>query len=308
MNYTLNQLEIFLKVATTGSVTKAAEAMHLTQPAVSIQLKNFQAQFDIPLTEVIGRNIYITDFGKEIAHAAETILNQVYAINYKTHAYKGELIGRLKLSVVSTGKYVMPYFLSGFLGQHPAVELVMDVTNKSKVIDSLEQNEVDFSLVSILPTAMNTNKIDLLQNKLFLVGSGKPDINLKQTKRDLFKDLPLIYREPGSGTRQTMQRFFEKNNITVQKKMELTSNEAVKQAVMAGLGYSIMPLIGIKNELKNGELQIIPVKGLPIKTTWSLIWLKQKRHTHVAEALLDYIRKEKEYIIKEKFDWYEQYH
>ncbi len=308
MNYTLNQLEIFLKVATTGSVTKAAEAMHLTQPAVSIQLKNFQAQFDIPLTEVIGRNIYITDFGKEIAHAAETILNQVYAINYKTHAYKGELIGRLKLSVVSTGKYVMPYFLSGFLGQHPAVELVMDVTNKSKVIDSLEQNEVDFSLVSILPTAMNTNKIDLLQNKLFLVGSGKLDINLKQTKRDLFKDLPLIYREPGSGTRQTMQRFFEKNNITVQKKMELTSNEAVKQAVMAGLGYSIMPLIGIKNELKNGELQIIPVKGLPIKTTWSLIWLKQKRHTHVAEALLDYIRKEKEYIIKEKFDWYEQYH
>ncbi len=308
MNYTLNQLEIFLKVATTGSVTKAAEAMHLTQPAVSIQLKNFQAQFDIPLTEVIGRNIYITDFGKEIAHAAETILNQVYAINYKTHAYKGELIGRLKLSVVSTGKYVMPYFLSGFLGQHPAVELVMDVTNKSKVIDSLEQNEVDFSLVSILPTAMNIEKIDLLQNKLFLVGSGIPEINLKQTKRDLFKDLPLIYREPGSGTRQTMQRFFEKNNITVQKKMELTSNEAVKQAVMAGLGYSIMPLIGIKNELKNGELQIIPVKGLPIKTTWSLIWLKQKRHTHVAEALLDYIRKEKEYIIKERFDWYEQYH
>lgn len=307
MNYTLNQLEIFLKVANTGSVTKAAEALHLTQPAVSIQLRNFQAQFDIPLTEVIGRNIYITDFGKEIAAAAEAILNQVYAINYKAHAYKGDLIGRLKITVVSTGKYVMPYFLSGFLKQHPAVELVMDVTNKSKVIESLENNEVDFSLVSILPATLNTDKIDLLQNKLFLVGNTQLEMNLKQTKKDLFKDLPLIYREHGSGTRQTMQRFLEMNNIVVQKKMELTSNEAVKQAVMAGLGYSIMPLIGIKNELKNGELQIIPVKGLPIKTMWSLIWLKQKRHTHVAEALLDYIKKEKANIINEKFDWYEQY-
>lgn len=307
MNYTLNQLEIFLKVANTGSVTKAAEAMHLTQPAVSIQLKNFQAQFDIPLTEVIGRNIYITDFGKEIAQAAEAILNQVYAINYKTHAYKGELIGRLKLSVVSTGKYVMPYFLTGFLKQHPAVELIMDVTNKSKVIESLEQNEVDFSLVSILPTALNIDKIDLLQNKLFLVGNGQAQINTKQTKKELFEDLPLIFREPGSGTRYTMQRFIEKNNINVLKKMELTSNEAVKQAVMAGLGYSIMPLIGIKNELKNGALQIIPVKGLPITSMWSMIWLKQKRHTHVAEALLDYIRQEKGNIIKNHFDWYEQY-
>lgn len=307
MNYTLNQLEIFLKVAHTGSVTKAAEALHLTQPAVSIQLRNFQAQFDIPLTEVIGRNIYITDFGREIAVAAETILNQVYAINYKAHAYKGELIGRLKITVVSTGKYVMPYFLSGFIKQHPAVELVMDVTNKSKVIESLENNEVDFSLVSILPSTLNTDKIDLLQNKLFLVGSTQLELNLKHAKKELFKDLPLIYREQGSGTRQTMQRFLEKNNMVVQKKMELTSNEAVKQAVMAGLGYSIMPLIGIKNELKNGELQIIPVKGLPIKTMWSLIWLKQKRHSHVAKALLDYIRDEKEHIIKQKFGWYEAY-
>ena len=104
-----------------------------------------------------------------------------------------------------------------------------------------------------------------------------------------------------------MQSFLEKNNIVVQKKMELTSNEAVKQAVMAGLGYSIMPLIGIKNELKNGELQIIPVKGFPIKTMWSLIWLKQKRHTHVAQALLDYIAQEKQSIIKDRFDWYEKY-
>ena len=114
MNYTLNQLRIFLKVVQTESVTKAAEELFLTQPAVSIQLKNFQDQFDIPLTEVVGRKIYITDFGREIAEAAENIINHVHAINYKTLAYKGQLTGQLKISVVSTGKYVMPFFLSKF--------------------------------------------------------------------------------------------------------------------------------------------------------------------------------------------------
>lgn len=307
MNYTLNQLQVFLKIAQTKSVTKAAEELHLTQPAVSIQLKNFQAQFDIALTEVIGRNIYITDFGKEIASAAEAILDQVNAINHKMHAYNGELIGRLKLSVVSTGKYVMPYFLSGFIRENPAIELVMDVTNKSKVIESLEKNEVDFSLVSILPSALNVEKIDLLQNKLFLIGNNERLFNKKTYGKDLFTELPLIYREQGSGTGETMQRFIKSNNITVNKKMELTSNEAVKQAVIAGLGYSIMPLIGIKNELKNKELQIIPVKGLPIKTVWSLIWLKGKKHSHVASALLNHIKQEKASIIKNSFEWHDGY-
>lgn len=291
----LNQLQIFLKVAQTQSVTKAAEELHLSQPAVSIQLKNFQAQFDIALTEVIGRNIYITDFGKDIAEAAETILDHVNAINHKMHAYKGDLIGRLKISVVSTGKYVMPYFLSGFTRENPGIELVMDVTNKSKVIESLEQNMVDFSLVSILP------------NKLYLVGNRERVFNKTRNSNDLFKELPLIYREQGSGTGQTMQNFIQKNNISVQKKMELTSNEAVKQAVLAGLGYSIMPLIGIKNELKNKELQIIPMKGLPIKTVWSLIWLKGKKHSHVATALLNYIIQEKKNIIQNSFNWHEDY-
>ena len=111
MNYTLHQLQIFLKVTETTNITKAAEELHLTQPAVSIQLKNFQDQFAMPLTETIGRNIYITDFGHEIARAAEKILDQVYAINYKMQAYQGELIGRLKISIVSTGKYVYAILL-----------------------------------------------------------------------------------------------------------------------------------------------------------------------------------------------------
>jgi DNA-binding transcriptional LysR family regulator len=307
MNYTLHQLRIFLKIVQTQSVTKAAEELHLTQPAVSIQLKNFQDQFEIPLTEVLGRKIYITDFGKEIAVSAENILNQVYAINYKTLAYQGQLTGRLKISVVSTGKYVMPYFLTDFMKQHSGIELLMDVTNKNKVVESLESNEVDFALVSILPNSLEIAQMELMQNKLYLVGNTERKFNKAHKVNELFEDLPLIFREKGSGTRQTMENFIEKNKLSVLKKMELTSNEAVKQALLAGLGYSIMPLIGIKNELHNNELQIIPIKGLPITTTWRLIWLKAKKHSPVSLAFLKYLEAEKAQIVKNKFDWYEQY-
>jgi DNA-binding transcriptional LysR family regulator len=305
MNYTLNQLQIFLKVVKTKSVTKAAEELHLTQPAVSIQLKNLQDQFDIPLTEVVGRKIYITAFGHEIALAAEQIIEQVNAINFKTLAYKGQLSGRLKISVVSTGKYVIPFFLSDFVQANPGIQLEIDVTNKSKVIESLEQNETDFAMVSILPTNMNIEKIDLLSNKLYLIGNSEQQTNTKS--KNISQDLPLIFRENGSGTRQTMEKFILQNNFQVEKKLELTSNEAVKQAIIAGLGYSIMPLIGIRNELSNGELKIIPTKGLPIKTTWSLIWLKGKRRTAVSEAFLQHIQENRIKIIQDKFSWYENY-
>jgi DNA-binding transcriptional LysR family regulator len=307
MNYTLNQLQIFLKIVQTQSVTKASEELHLTQPAVSIQLKNLQDQFDIPLTEVIGRKIFITDFGREIAAAAENIINQVHAINYKTLAYKGQLSGRLKLAVVSTGKYIMPYFLTDFIRQHSGIDLLMNVTNKNQVVESLENNEVDFALVSILPLNLNIEKLDLLQNKLFMVGSAAAEVRKSVGVKELLKDMPLIFREKGSGTRQTMEVFIEKHNIKVEKKMELTSNEAVKQALLAGLGYSIMPLIGIRNELRNKDLQIFPVRSLPIKTMWSLIWLKGKKHSPVALSFLEHIKEKKEEIVHNKFSWYEKY-
>lgn len=307
MNYTLHQLLIFIKIVRTQSVTKASEELHLTQPAVSIQLKKFQDQFEIPLTEVVGRKIYITEFGHEIAKAAENIIDQVNAINFKTMSFKGQLIGSLKISIVSTGQYIMPYFLAGFMSKHAGIELMMDVTNKNSVIQSLENNEVDFALVSVLPANLNIEKKDLLQNKLYLVGKTPLSINKSSSGKDIFKDLPLIFREKGSGTRQTMENFFNKNNISVLKKMELTSNEAVKQALVAGLGYSIMPLIGIKNELQNKNLHIIPIKGMPIKTTWSLIWLKGKKHSPVSMAFLNYIESEKKNVVRDTFDWYEQY-
>ena len=303
MNYTLHQLHIFLKISELKSITKTSEALHLTQPAVSIQLRNFQDQFPIPLTEVVGRQLYITDFGVEIALAAEKILNEVHAINYKTLAYKGQLSGRLKISIVSTGKYVMPYFLSDFMKLHEGVELIMDVTNKTRVVESIEMNEVDFALVSVLPKKLKIDKVELMENKLFFVASNAIEIKKDVSKKDLFEKFPLIYREQGSATRNSMETFISKNKFSVRKKMELTSNEAVKQAVLSGLGFSIMPLIGIRNELKNKDLQIVPIKGLPINTVWNLIWLKSKKLSPVAIAYLDFLNLEKERIIKQKFAW-----
>jgi DNA-binding transcriptional LysR family regulator len=194
MNYTLHQLQVFLKITQTKSITKAAEELHLTQPAVSIQLRNFQDQFEIPLTEVIGRKLYVTDFGKEIALAAENIINEVYAINYKTQAFKGQLSGRLKLSVVSTGKYVMPYYLSEFMKNNVEVELEMDVTNKSKVVKSLKNNEIDFALVSILPNDITVESMPLMDNKLFLVGNRFTEINQGSSLLNYVSNQPLIYR------------------------------------------------------------------------------------------------------------------
>lgn len=298
MNFTLHQLQVFYKITQTKSITKAAEELHLTQPALSIQLKNFQQQFEIPLTEVIGRKLFVTDFGNEVALAAEKILNEVYAINYKTLAYKGQLTGRLKLSVVSTGQYVMPFFLSGFLNEHEGIELLMDVTNKSKVLESLERNEVDFALVSVLPLKPKVESIEIADNKLYLIGNSNRKFQKKPYSKTVFEELPLIYREEGSGTRVAMEQYIQKNKLPVRKKMELTSNEAVKQAVIAGLGYSIMPIIGIRNELKNGDLQIIPIQGFPIESKWHLIWVKNKKFSPVADEYLRFLKKNKQSISK----------
>lgn len=297
MDYTIHQLQIFLKVVKLKSITRASEALFMTQPAVSIQLKNFQNQFEIPLYEVLGRQLYITDFGKEIAEIAERVIEELNAINYKTKAYQGLISGKLTVSSASTGKYVIPYFLSEFLAKHAGIDLILDVTNKTRVLQSLKNNETDFALVSVLPENLEIEEEQLIENKLYLVS--------KQPKKH--EDQPLIYREEGSATRKAMEQYYSLRKGKQRKRMELTSNEAVKQAVIAGLGYSIMPLIGIKNELLNKQLYIIDTEGLPIKTEWRLIWLKGKRLSLVAQSFLDFIRTHKAAILENEFHWYLQF-
>jgi DNA-binding transcriptional LysR family regulator len=297
MNYTVNQLRVFLKVVETKSVTRASEELFMTQPAVSIQLKNFQDRFDIRLTELNGRRLHITEFGFEIAHIAERVFVELDELKYKTKEYEGVLTGRLRISSVSTGKYVIPFFLSDFLEEHTGIDLLLDVTNKSKVVESLKNNEIEFAIVSVLPNDLEVNEELLLENKLYLVG----------TKENYKKKKALIYREKGSATRQVMVDYFQKSNSDKRKKIELTSNEAVKQAVLAGLGHSILPVIGIRNELMEGSLKIIKKRGLPLKTDWRLIWLKNKKLSPVAKAYLDFVKRDKETILGKHFTGYEDW-
>jgi DNA-binding transcriptional LysR family regulator len=299
MNYTLHQLRIYLIVTETLSITKTAEKLNLTQPAISIQLKNFQDQFDYPLIEIINKKIQVTGLGKEIAIAAESIISEIDNINYKSQNYKNKIAGHLKIAIVSTGKYIMPYFLADYLKQNSAIDLTMDVTNYSKVLSSLLQYEIDFALISHDPDNIKFEKFDLIKNELFLVGNNDAITPLKGDKT--LTDTPFIFRETGSRTRLVMENFISKNNIKIKKKIELTSNEAVKQAVIAGLGYSIMPIIGIRNDIESGLLKIIPMKGLPIQTTWRLIWLKEKKLSPIAESYLNYLANEKDNIIQNYF-------
>jgi DNA-binding transcriptional LysR family regulator len=292
MNYTLHQLQIFLEVVKQKSITRAAEEMHMTQPALSIQIKNFQMQFDIPLIEIIGKKLYVTDFGEEIALIAQNITKEADLIKYKTKEYKGLYSGKLSISSASTGKYVIPFFLSNFLKKHTGVDLTLDVSNKSTVVKNLIENKIEFAFVSVLPDKVEVNQELLVENKLYLIGNTKK----------LNKKKPLIFREEGSATRLVMDNYYgtSKNR----KSIQLTSNEAVKQAVIAGIGYSVLPLIGIRNELLNNELHVIPSKGLPIITNWRIIWLKNKKLSPIGEEFLSYIRSSKKEIIQKNFQWY----
>jgi DNA-binding transcriptional LysR family regulator len=307
MNYTLSQLNIFLKVVQHESITKAAAELLLTQPAVSIQLKNFQAHFDLPLTQVVNRKLYVTDFGKEVAETAERILIEANEINYKTAAFKGKIAGQLKISVVSTGKYVIPYFLTDFLNAHPDIELKLDVSNKRQVISDLESNAVDFSLVSIMPEKLNLERISLMKNRLYLVGNMDFANSNFESINELPPDIPFIFREPGSATRIAMENFLNRQEIAFKKTLVLTSNEAIKQAVIAKLGVSIMPLIGIGNEILNKQLCIIPIKQLPLTSEWNLVWTKGKRMFPAAKAFIEFLEQEKDRIIAENFTWYNTY-
>lgn len=306
MKYTLHQLEVFCKIVEKQSVTKAAEELFMTQPAVSIQLKNLQNQFKIPLSEVIGRKIFITEFGMSLKEKASKILAQVEEIQHMALMYEGILAGELKFSSASTGKYVMPFLLSGFSTDYPGVNLQLDVTNKTKVIESLANNEIDFALVSVVPEHLEIEQLSLMENRLYIV--GPPDLKIPANiGPKVLETLPLIYREKGSATRQAMESYIRYHELNITPSNELTSNEAVKQAILAKLGWSLMPIIGLRNEILNNEVQVIPLKGLPIVTEWNLIWLKKKILSPTMKAYLKYIREHRDDIIQEKFNWSEKF-
>jgi len=301
MHYTLHQLEIFLKVNEKQSITKAAEDLHLSQPAVSIQLKKLQDQFDIPLTEVVGRQLYVTDFGKEIAIRAKRILDESKEIRYTADRYKGLLSGTISIAVVSTGKYVIPYFLKDFMDKHPGIQVSIDVSNKNQVMDGLSRNESDFSLVSVVPDEVSVTQVELMPNKLYLV--GRVDYKDQIGAPTDLKDVPLLFREQGSATRNAMETYLKTKAVSAGKSMVLVSNEAIKQAIFAGLGVSVVPLIGLRTALQTEKIMLFELEDLPIVTQWRIIYSKNKKLTPAQQALVEFIEMNRERLIREHFHW-----
>jgi DNA-binding transcriptional LysR family regulator len=305
MDFSLRQLQLFCSVVEHASITKASIELDLTQPAISIQLKKLQANFELPMIEILGKKVVITDFGRSFYAQAKDILSKVEDFKYGIESLNGILSGKLKISTVSTGKYIMPFYLKNFLDKNKQVDLKLDVSNRKQVIADIMNHEIDFALVSVLPNEEQFHELILMKNPLYLIGPKSKLIKNFDSKSS--KEYPLIYREEGSGTRLVMQRHFESINYSPKIKMELTSNEAVKQAVIAGLGYSMLSLLSIKNELIQKELEIVPDVQMRVRSTWRLIWLKNKQLSPVASAFLQHVLEQKDNIYRENFSWVEEF-
>jgi len=310
MNYTLHQLRVFLKVAELGSVTKAAESLNLTQPAVSSQLKLLQGQFGLPLTEVIGRKIHITEPGKEFAVMAKEVLFKAEELDERMNASMGTVSGKLRLAVVSTGKYFVPPILARFNQAYPEVSISLDVSNRRESETSLLDYEADFIIATSGPSLSGYETFEFLPNPLVLVAPGNrhgfelPKGSL--TAKDL-KSLPYIFREPGSGTRKRMEAFLKQQGVQPVIRMELVTNEAVKQLILAGFGVSFLSIYSLRLELLHNELTLLPHKDFPLQGNWSLVWLKGKKHTPATEAFLAFIKEHSGNWVDKLFPWVSKY-
>ncbi len=302
MNITLHQLKAFQAIAKYQSITKAAEAMSMTQPAVSIQLKNLQEQFEVPLTEIIGKRIHITEFGQELVDTADRIFGELGKIEEKMLELKGLLGGKIRISAVSTGKYIIPYLMADFMKIHPHVEFSLEVSNRYKVLAHLQENSTDLALVSLWPEDLDLESIQLAENKWFLASSPEnKEVYSAHVQAGNWGKIPFLLREKGSGTRTMMERFFQDRDIHVESNLEFATNEAVKQAVMAGLGASLLSNFSMAQELKEGRISVLELPGLPLKADWKLIWLKQKKHSPAVKAFIRWLSENRKKVFSKHF-------
>jgi len=298
MHLTLQQLKLFESVYRNGSYTQAAKELHLTQPAVSIQIKRLEVQVDLPLFEVVGKKIFPTAAGKVVYQACVDILGRVQMLKQSVEELKGEVKGPLELAVVTTAKYFMPHLLGHFLQDYPDVEPKLRFTNRARVVERLMNNEDDFVVMGQIPDDKNLETHPFLENILGVVAPpGHPLAGRKKIRlQDLAKER-FIEREEGSGTRLVFDRLLEKNGLKIEPYMELGSSEAIKQAVMAGLGLAVLSLHSLRLEQVAGKLVVLNVEGFPLKRRWYAVHLKGKRLSLVAKTFLDYILTESHQLL-----------
>ncbi len=299
MHLTLQQMKLFEAVARHRSFTRAAEELFLTQPAVSIQVKRLEGSAGIPLFELIGKRIYLTPAGREMYDACHDVLKRLEALDEEIEAMQGSVRGPLNIAVVTSGKYFMPHLLGAFLHLYPEVQPRLTVTNRARVISRLSNNEDDILIMGQVPEQYDVAAEPFLDNPLVCI--AHPDHPLTKEKKIPLERLlqeRRLTREPGSGTRMAFDRLLAEHKLTFDPYMELGSSEAVKQAVMAGLGISVLSLHNMRLELAAGLIALLDVEGLPLKRTWYAVHLKGKKLPLVVKTFLDFIHEQGPQILE----------
>jgi DNA-binding transcriptional LysR family regulator len=293
MHLTLRQLKIFEAVARHLSFSRAADEMHRTQPARSLQVRSLEEAAGLPLTEQVGKRVFLTEAGIELARHARVIAQQLREAEEALSAMKGLRGGLLNIGVVSTAKYFAPRLLTAFRAAHPEVELRLGVHNRGEIVQQLADNEIDLAIMGRPPQELETVSEPFAENPLVFVAA--PDHPLAGAKRIAPKQLAgesFLLREPGSGTRAAMERFLTENGVVPQRTVEMTSNETIKQAVMAGMGISFISERTIALELATGNIARLNVTGTPLKRHWYIVHRSEKRLLPVAEAFRQFLLRE----------------
>ncbi len=290
---TLHQLQVFEVAARHGSYTRAAEELFLTQPTVSMQIKHLTKAIGMPLFEQVGKRLYLTYAGKELFTTCQEIFNRISQFEMSIADMKGLKQGYLKISVVTTAKYVIPRLLGPFCQRYPGIEIALNVTNHSGIMERLADNKDDLYILSQVPDEPDVKSYPFLENPLVVLANHQhPLANEKQIPIQRLSDEQFIMRETGSGTRRYVQSLFEQHKISVKVKMELASNEAIKQAIAGGLGISILSRHTIALEGESGQLAVLDVEHFPIPCTWYVIHLSGKQLSVVSQAFLAYLQTE----------------
>lgn len=291
LHITAQQIRIFEAVARHLSYTKAAEELNLSQPAVSIQIKRLEENNEIKLIEVIGKKLYLTRSGERMYQTCQRILDELKELNGVIKSEHQKIEGQLKIAVVTPAKYFMPYILKAFLNRYPDVRPAITVINRRRILDELKNNQYDLSIMGRVPEELKMESVPFFQN--VLVVAAPPNHRLAKTKNITPLDIAnerFLMREKGSGIRMSVEERFAENGVNIEPYMELGSTESIKQAVMAGLGISVLPKQAIRIEAKYGHLVILDVEGFPLKRDWYVAWMKDKNLDPSAQAFIEFLK------------------
>jgi LysR family transcriptional regulator, low CO2-responsive transcriptional regulator len=295
---TLPQLGVFEAVARLGSFTKAAEELYMAQPTVSVQMKKLAETVGLPLIEQIGKNIHLTEAGRVLHAACADIFGSLAGVEQTLASMRGLDAGRLQLAVCTPGKYFAPRVLSAFVKQHPNVEVSLQIHNSETLLDRMAKNLDDLYIFASPPSERNLVTQVILPNPVVpYAHADHPLAREKQIPFARFAAEPFLMREPGSGTRMIARQIFEDHGCEPKVRMELSTNEAIKQAIIAGLGVSIMSRYTLGLDVSHEQLAVLDVEGFPIERNWVFAYPVGKQLPVIAQSFMDFTRKEAKTLV-----------